>query len=385
MQQEKDKVIFANQLRAIAIIAVMIIHLCGIYWVARDTVSAYIFAPAIEGPSSRLLGWLSPPTVNYGPFGVAIFFLISGFVIPFSLAKSSPVEFLISRFLRIYPTYLTGTAVMLLCIWLSSHYWGKEFAMNAEVLLANLSLVHSNILIKTIDLVNWTLAIEIKFYLISAILYSAIRKANPLPIVFLAVATLCFTDWYPVAHSIINFTHFNLSIESIKVELMVVCFMFIGTFFYFHFSEKITTIELISYSSILLLLILMCWTRNSWADQIPSTPQNYIYGLCVFVAAYTLRKHFRPFAPLDFIAKISYPLYITHSLIGYSIIRIAMDKNIPYFAALLIAVSIIIAISYALHITIETKSIDFGKSLIRKLRNKNSQNQIELNQANSNT
>jgi len=166
---------------------------------------------------------------------------------------------------------------------------------------------------------------------------------------------------------------------------MVVCFMFIGTFFYFHFSEKITTIELISYSSILLLLILMCWTRNSWADQIPSTPQNYIYGLCVFVAAYTLRKYFRPFAPLDFIAKISYPLYITHSLIGYSIIRIAMDKNIPYFAALLIAVSIIIAISYALHITIETKSIDFGKSLVRKLRNKNSQSQLELNQANSNT
>jgi peptidoglycan/LPS O-acetylase OafA/YrhL len=381
MQQHKDKVIFANQLRAVAIIAVMIIHLCGIYWVARDTVSAYIFAPAIEGPPSSLLGWLAPPTVNYGPFGVAIFFLISGFVIPFSLAKSSPIEFLISRFLRIYPTYLTGSAIMLLCIWLSSRYWGRDFSINTNDFLLNLTLIHSNIFVKTIDLVNWTLSIEIKFYLISAILYSAIRKAKPLPIILLAVGTLCFTEWYPAAKSIIHFTHFNFSIESIKVELMVVCFMFIGTFFYFHFSEKITTIELVSYSSILLFLVLICWTHNDWAGGIPNTPQNYIYGLAVFIIAYVFRKHFRPFAPLDFVAKISYPLYITHSLIGYSTIRIAMDKNIPYLAALLIAISIIIAISYVLHITIETMSIDLAKKIIRKMRKKSSANELEAQPA----
>jgi peptidoglycan/LPS O-acetylase OafA/YrhL len=381
MQQQKDKVIFANQLRAIAIIAVMISHLCGIYWLARSTVSAYIFAPEIEGPASGLLGWLSPPTVNYGPFGVAIFFLISGFVIPFSLSKLSPIEFLVARVLRIYPTYLIGSAVMLLCIWFSSLYWGKEFSINTNNLLLNLALIHSNIFVKTIDLVNWTLSIEIKFYLISAILYSSIRKANPLPIILLAVGTLCFTEWYPEAKSVIHFTSFNLSIESIKAELMVVCFMFIGTFFYFHFFEKITTLELVLYSSILLLLVLLCWTHNAWASGIPGVPRNYIYGLSMFFTAYALRKHFRLFTPLDFIAKISYPLYITHSLIGYSIMRVAMDNSLPYFAALLIAISIIVAISYTLHITIENKSIEIGKKLIEKIRSKNSKTELEGRQA----
>lgn len=368
MQQYKDKVIFANQLRAVAIIAVMIIHLCGIYWLARDTVASYIFSPAIEGPTPPLLGWLSPRTVNYGPFGVAVFFLISGFVIPFSLSKSSPLEFLISRAIRIYPTYLLGTAIMLLCMWFSSRYWGKDFIVNIKELFLNLALIQSNLTTRTIDLVNWTLSIEIKFYIISAILYSFIRKSNPLPILVFSICVLCFTEWYPAAKSIIHFTNFNFSIESLKGELMIVCFMFIGTFFHFHFNEKMTTTQFLCCSVALLLVVLMCWTHNEWSPGIPNTPLNYVYGLCVFTLAYTLRKYFRPFAPLDFIAKISYPLYITHSLISYSIMRIAMDNNISFYFALILAISIVIGISYLLHITIETKSIEVGKHFVRKLR-----------------
>lgn len=375
MPQYQDKVIFANQLRAVAIIAVMITHLCGIFWAARGTVATYIFAPVIEGPYSPILSWLSPPTVNYGPLGVSIFFLISGFVIPFSLSKFTPREFLISRSLRIYPTYLAGSAVTLLSVWLSSQYWNKEFSINLKDLLFNLSLTHSNILVKTIDLVNWSLAIEIKFYLIAALMHASIKKSRPLPIISLAVATLFFTVFYPTEKSIVNFTTFRLSIESIKVELMVICFMFTGTLFHFHFIKKISTLQLISYSSILLMIVAACWSRNEWAPGIPNTPLNYSYGFFIFLLAYIFKNSFRAIAPLDFIANISYPLYIIHSLVSYSIMRIAVDQGLPFYAALMIAIATVILISYILHMTFEKKSIMAGKIIVSALRNRNTKKQ----------
>lgn len=368
MQQYNDKVIFANQLRALAIIAVMIVHLCGIFWLARETVSTYIYSPVIEGPTPPLYGWLSPRTVNYGPFGVAVFFLISGFVIPFSLSKSSPVEFLISRALRIYPTYLIGSVLAITAVWLSSLYWGKTFSINFKELFLNLTLTHSNLNTRTIDLVNWTLAIEIKFYIISALLFSALRKASVMPILLLAIGVLGFTEFYPTAKSIIALKYVNFSVESLKAELMIVCFMFVGTLFHFHFIRKISTLQLVIYSTALLSLVLMCWTHNEWAPGMPNTPLNYFYGLGVFTLAYTLRKYFRPIAPLDFIAKISYPLYIIHSLISYSIMRVMLDNNASFYVALATAVLTVIGIAYLLHITIENASINYAKTLIKRMR-----------------
>ncbi len=45
---------------------------------------------------------------NLGAFGVSLFFLVSGFVIPMSLKNSSTkiiIDFFIKRFFRLYPTY----------------------------------------------------------------------------------------------------------------------------------------------------------------------------------------------------------------------------------------------------------------------------------------
>ena len=58
--------------------------------------------------------------LNWGPFGVALFFVISGFVIPFSFETYGRLDFIVARFFRIYPTYLTGLSfercrALLLC------------------------------------------------------------------------------------------------------------------------------------------------------------------------------------------------------------------------------------------------------------------------------
>ena len=45
---------------------------------------------------------------SWGAIGVQIFFVLSGFIIPFSIYRKErkPSSFIYSRFIRIYPTYL---------------------------------------------------------------------------------------------------------------------------------------------------------------------------------------------------------------------------------------------------------------------------------------
>lgn len=233
MSAPVNKVVFANQLRGIAVLAVLIVHWCAMYWYSRDPISAYIYAPVIGGEASTLIYWIMPPTFNYGPFGVAIFFLVSGFVIPFSLQKANPLEFLVSRVFRIYPTYWVASALMLGVVWLSAQYWGRTFEMDHFRLIANLTLINVNFLQQSIDMVNWTLSIELKFYLVAAILYQFIRKGSVAPLIMFACMVLVFCWLYPESESIIQRGGYYFSMASIKTELMCVVFMFIGTGFYY--------------------------------------------------------------------------------------------------------------------------------------------------------
>ncbi|WP_459208216.1 acyltransferase family protein [Pseudomonas sp. MLB6B] len=364
MQQPTDRAIFANQLRGLAVIAVIIVHWCGIYWFARETVASYIHAPVVEGPSSSMIVWLTLPTFNYGPFGVSIFFLISGFVIPFSLNRMTPRPFLVARLLRIYPTYIVASFIMLGLVYLSSRYWGQTFAMPLDRLLANLLLVQGNASYPSIDLVNWTLSIEIKFYLIAALLYRSIKSGNGYPIVLFSALVLAACEVLP--QGIGDWPMLIGLIESLKTELMCVIFMFIGTGFYHHFTGTYTTRQLVAYVAILLTLFIVCWPHTQWLAQMPNVPQNYIYGLILFSMSYALRRHFRPIPPLDFIANISYSIYVLHSIIGYLSIRFWMDQGLSFPLSGLVTLIFVLVLAYGLHRFVETPTMRWGKQLFRK-------------------
>jgi peptidoglycan/LPS O-acetylase OafA/YrhL len=94
---------------------------------------------------------------------VPLFFLISGFVIAWSAAGRGPGQFLRSRFLRLYPMFWLGVAITLLAIWLADY---RPQVLDLRVILANLTLVPAYFDVPFVDGVYWTLAIELKFYLI---------------------------------------------------------------------------------------------------------------------------------------------------------------------------------------------------------------------------
>ncbi len=112
-------------------------------------------------------GW-SRPLVMLGPgvAGVALFFLISGYVIPFSVRGGLDLRaFAIRRLLRIYPLFLAALVVVTIGGWTGLlEQWSNLREADPQRWLANLLLVQEFVGVRPILGVSWTLIIELIWY-----------------------------------------------------------------------------------------------------------------------------------------------------------------------------------------------------------------------------
>ncbi|MFB6618524.1 acyltransferase family protein [Streptomyces sp. NPDC056367] len=102
----------------------------------------------------------------YGWLGVEIFFLVSGFVICMSAWGRTVGDFAVSRVSRLFPAYWAAVAFTSLVLlgWPEVRKSG-EFAD----VLVNLSMVQSGLKVPNIDDAYWTLFVELKFYVLFAV------------------------------------------------------------------------------------------------------------------------------------------------------------------------------------------------------------------------
>ncbi|WP_293002670.1 acyltransferase [Pantoea sp.] len=359
-----SRVIFAGQLRAIAFLCVVIVHWLGIYSLDHEFISKVTGASGNNiGNPSYYLSLVPPlPYFNYGPFGVSVFFLISGFVISYSLRKKSRSGYLKSRALRIYPTYIACSVIMM-AVYASSHaYWGSEAQIGLSRFILNISLLGSLFNYESIDYVNWTLSIEIKFYLCCAIIYSALKNAALIKVIampFLFMAVTVITSHFQIGSS--EQGHF--SFDALKIELIYVSYMILGVLINFFYEKKITSGKFIASTIIVSLCIAASWRIGPQANQFIGTGVNYIYGYIFFFVAFLLNKHIKENRVISFLSEISYSFYALHSVIGYCIIRWMESMGFHYLYSLTVAFTSVLVISYIMYITIEKKSIKLSKKI----------------------
>ncbi|MGQ5523158.1 acyltransferase family protein [Chitinimonas sp. PSY-7] len=112
----------------------------------------------------ELYGHPTPPlfSLPWGHYGVNLFFMISGFVIFMTLDKTrQPLDFVVSRFSRLYPAYWVAVALTFLVVhWLGLP--GKTVGMESAVW--NLAMFHNLFNVPHVDGVYWTLEVELLFY-----------------------------------------------------------------------------------------------------------------------------------------------------------------------------------------------------------------------------
>ena len=360
------RLIFANQLRGLAALCVAGSHLVGVFWAMRDFVGLATASPVQAGDPPAIFGLFSHTWLNFGPLGVGVFFLISGLVIPISLEQHTRASFLLARLLRIYPTYVAALLLEMAIIHANAAHWGRSFPYGDWSILSNALLIYNTVGQPSIDLVNWTLCVELKFYILMMLLAPQIRRGSLGTLLLVAAAILAANlalTWPPLADRIKR----PDLVETFSTESLFIIFMLVGVLFNFHLRRLLRSRGLVASTAVLLALFVACWMQASIRAQVPIVTVNYLYALALFVTLYSLRRHARPIRFLDFLADISFPLYLVHSLVGYSVLKIAMlDLGTPYMPALGLTLVVVCGIAAVLHRTIEIKTIALGRVLAKR-------------------
>jgi len=138
---------YVDALRGIAALLVLWLHVSNSF-------------RGLSAESGWLDGFIS--NIDVGRIGVVVFFLISGFVIPFSIRPdgAAPVgAFVIRRLFRIYPAYWLSVPLAAFVF-----YWGIGAQFPASTLAANFTLLQSMFGLPHAEGVYWTLVVELAFY-----------------------------------------------------------------------------------------------------------------------------------------------------------------------------------------------------------------------------
>ncbi|MFI1992253.1 acyltransferase family protein [Actinoplanes sp. NPDC020271] len=147
----------------------------GLRLVAALAVASYHLTVSwrIDGysPPQHFLPTVSHFTI-YGFLGVELFFLISGFVIGMSSWNRSLGDFFTSRVSRLYPAYwacVLITAAVVTYFPISGGIPVKGIPELREIAV-NLTMLQEPLGVNSVDSVYWTLFIELRFYILFAAL-----------------------------------------------------------------------------------------------------------------------------------------------------------------------------------------------------------------------
>lgn len=230
---------------------------------------------------------------EYGYLGVYIFFIVSGFVIPYSMyvnrySITKFGQYLLKRTIRIEPPYIIF--ILLLFIWnIGVHHlrgWGSPTLFGIKQFLLNITYLAPLFHVKWIVIIFWTLGVEFQFYVLSGVTQDLYLKNRwiryGMMAVFIVIGKLIPAHYYTV---------FNYYV-----------FFAIGFQTFLRYVGHINWREFVA--TVLLLLVFV------YAKEIPAALPFSL----LTVAAILFIK--RSTVVADFSGKISYSLYLTHGLAG---------------------------------------------------------------------
>jgi len=152
-----------------------------------------------------------------GWVGVEVFFVISGFVIPYSLARSGYRirnfgRFLLKRIIRLDPPYIVSIVAS---ISLATVYWwraGGVYPYSLPQILLHLGYLNVFSKYEWISPIYWTLAVEVQYYVLVGLAFPLIMRKQ---LFWLAVAPLCVAAGFLLRNHYFVFEYLPLFILGI--------------------------------------------------------------------------------------------------------------------------------------------------------------------------
>jgi len=334
-----------DSLRGIAAMGVVLHHFIVIYGIK------YGFGDIKYPPE-----WLD---ISIGRYGVELFFIISGFVISLTLEKgNSVIEFAISRFSRLFPTYwfcLSLTSITLF-------FFSGVNVFDEGQFIYNLTMAPLFFWKDPVDGSYWTLMYELFFYFIIAILFGRLGQITTKRLILFFVIFSCFALYnffYPIhvrVQYVLLFPHLNL--------------FWAGIIFYKIWKSKRDNSGPTTHFYALISLLLFI----QWSMCLLSIGRVNIYS-SVLISLYFLLFYLFINNKLSYLnnkylvalGTISYSLYLIHQEIGYILIDFLYEHSNSIFISIFLSILFCISLATIINRYIEITSNKMCKKWLLKL------------------
>jgi peptidoglycan/LPS O-acetylase OafA/YrhL len=298
-------------------------------------------------PSEDALPILQSVT-KFGYLGVALFFLISGFVILWSASAKTARQFVMSRALRLYPSFWASVAITTVALLILG-----PSTPDAVTIAGNVSMLPGYADVEFIDGVYWTLAVEIKFYALVALVLLAkqIHRMEYLLWAWLIGLSLC---------------HFNFPVPGlVSISMFPYGQLFAGGCWAFLIRSKGSSPSRFAgfFASLLLGVAAGARESKNFLHE-PSTTDLLIvemlivlcFGVILSVALrwWTLRRTQLAMT----LGALTYPLYLLHNRIG-KLLYAAMDGVVPTWLAIFIITGVGVGLAVTVTALVEKRLVPF--------------------------
>ncbi|MBJ6136737.1 acyltransferase family protein [Marinobacter litoralis] len=325
MQNTQSRLTALDALRGIAALGVVLFHYLPYY--------------------NELYGhnFDSPSFLEFGRYGVHLFFMLSGFVIFMTLERTQTAGwFGLARAFRLLPALWAGIALT----FLSVHWLGPDDrAVKPVSALLNMTLLHEYLEHPHVDGAYWSLVIEATFYVWIALLFYGLKswqRLRPVLWCWTAVSYIGVFWWKAIPEPM------DFLVKDLLFVRYAPLFMSGMLLFRWHKYGKppatdvallVLTIGhcLIAYNAPYSLFLLAC------------------YGVFILAASGRLNMLSRP--GLLWLGSISYTLYLVHQNIGYGLITLFYQWGVPGPAGVALALAAAIALAAALHYGVEKPAL----------------------------
>jgi peptidoglycan/LPS O-acetylase OafA/YrhL len=315
-------------LRAIAAVAVCIFHLANGYLHAGNPIFD-IF--------------------KEGHLGVEVFFVITGFLVPYSLFRKGYEmtkgfwQYMLDRVLRLHPAYLAAVAICILQEYIGT-FFGRSFWVQWQDVFWHLFYLPPYVGRPWLLILFWTLAIQFQFYILFGLLYYFFM--HPQKYVRILV--------------IVTFMALNFFLDDLKYNNYLPYYMviFIPGILLFQKQQGLwTTWEF------WLLLAIDCYILYDQRFESLLRPAAVLFAICIILYTNINQPIWK------WLGMISYALYLIHLPVGWSFMAVIQrytQSELYLSLALLIAVGISIGLAYLFYLFIEKPSQEWAKQILKR-------------------